>query len=54
MTFKSIQNELVDYKEHTIRLVDTWNPSYSGGRNQEGHSLRPAQTKRFVKPHVNQ
>jgi hypothetical protein len=31
-----------------------YNPSYLGGRNQETHSLRPAQAKEFQRPHLNQ
>jgi hypothetical protein len=31
-------------------VVHTYNPSYSGDRDQEDHSLRPAQVKSYPDP----
>jgi hypothetical protein len=33
-------------------VVHTCNPSYSGGRDQEDHGLKPAQSKQFVRPYL--
>jgi hypothetical protein len=35
-------------------VAQAYNPSYVGGRDQDGHSLRPAQAKGFQDPHLNQ
>jgi hypothetical protein len=29
-----------------------WNPNYSGGRDQEDHSLKPAPGKQFTRPYL--
>jgi hypothetical protein len=31
----------------------TYNPGYSGGRDQEDHSLKPAKTNSSVRPYLN-
>jgi hypothetical protein len=33
-------------------VAHTWNPSYSGGRDQEDHSSKPAQAKSSTRPYL--
>jgi hypothetical protein len=33
-------------------VVHTYNPSYSGGRDQEDHGLKPAPDKQFSRSHL--
>jgi hypothetical protein len=33
-------------------VVYAYNPSYSGGRDQENHGLKPAPGKQFARPYL--
>jgi hypothetical protein len=34
-------------------VAHVYNSSYTGGRDQEDHGLRPAPAKMFVRPNLN-
>jgi hypothetical protein len=35
-----------------LKGLGTCNPSYSGGRDQEDHSPKPAQANKFMRPYL--
>jgi hypothetical protein len=37
---------------HIAPLAHACNPSYSGGRDQEAHGLKPALSKSFLRPYL--
>jgi hypothetical protein len=35
-----------------VLVAHIYNPSYSGGRDQDDHNLKPAQANSFVRPYL--
>jgi hypothetical protein len=58
MQIKNFKNKISNsFKKIQLRLrpgvvVHSCSPSYSGGRNQENHGMRPVQEKELLRSHL--